>query len=123
MMLLKVGGISHGLEVFGERSLVALVAKACEGKGEAERRIVGVHLPCMFEWAYVHVRSWNDEGGRKMVCDSSDTQLSRAMLLTWCAALFWRPLRRIRDVDVKHDFAFVVRILFPTFFGSYLSLL
>ena len=65
----------------------------------------------MYEWAYVHVHAWNCGGVEVKWCVIH--LVSRAMLLTWCAARFFGGrFRRVRDVDVKHDFAFIVSIPF-----------
>jgi hypothetical protein len=83
-----------------------LVAHAREGK-KGRQAIIGVLLCLCVNWPYIRTlmewRGWKE----KVVCDSTDTQ-SHAM--TWCAALLLlgNPFCRIRDVDVKHDFAFVV---------------
>lgn len=47
-------------------------------------------------------------GSKKVVCDSSDLSCN-AVDVVRCS-FFGGPFRRVRDVDVKHDFAFVVSI-------------
>lgn len=91
-MLLKVGGLSHGLEVFGEGSLVELVALSSlmEGRwGDRKTHRRAWFLVCMSGRMFTYIHGITMRRVEVKWCVIR--LISRAMLLTWCAALFWRP--------------------------------
>jgi hypothetical protein len=55
-------------------------------------------------------------GGSKVVCDSCGVWWNGVDVVR--CSFFGGPFRRVRDVDVKHDFAFIVStssVVFMTF--------
>lgn len=114
-MFLKVGGLScTSLEGFGERSLVHCWPKLAKVKGRQERRFIS-RASSLYVWmghTYMCVHGVTRVEGKWGVIPLKQSYLVQC---SWRdALLFGAPWRRVRDVDMKHNFAFVVSVL-PSF--------